>query len=65
LIAWRHSFDLCLLAGQLQPGIGINKSLSGFLVVEDVFVLPAQLPELQNPAHFRVDRNDPDFLSLV
>ena len=61
----RHTFDLCLLASWLQPGIEVNISLSGFLVVEDVFVLPSQLPELQNPAHFRVDQNDPDFLGLV
>jgi hypothetical protein len=49
----------------LQASSNLNKALSGFPVVEDVFVLPPQFPELQNPAHFRIDRNDPDFLSLV
>jgi hypothetical protein len=61
----RHSLDLCLLAGQLQPGIEINKSLSGFLAVEDVFILLPQFSELQNPTDFRIDWNDPDFLGFM
>lgn len=61
----RHSFSLRLLAGQPQSGVEINKLLSGFLVVEDVFVLPSQIAEFQNRAHFRIDRNDAKFLGLI
>jgi len=41
--------------------------LSGFLVVEDVFVLPSPFPASRTPESdaLRVDQNDPDFLRLV
>jgi tetratricopeptide (TPR) repeat protein len=35
-----------------------------FLVVEDELVLLSQSPEIQNPAHFRVDRNDAGLLGF-
>ncbi len=60
----RHSFDLRLRASVLEAGIEIDERFSCFLVVEDKLVLPSQSPEIQNPAHFRVDRNDAGLLGF-
>src|SRR5216683_8269110 len=60
----RHSFDLRLLASVFETGIEIDERFSCFLVVEDELVLLPQSPEIQNPAHFRVDRNDAGLLGF-
>src|SRR5260221_2455624 len=60
----RHSFDLRLLASVFEPGVEIDERFSCFLVVENELVLPSQSPEIQNPAHFRVDRNNAGLLGL-
>src|SRR5258708_39087457 len=58
------SFDLRALASVFEPGVEIDERFSCFLVVEDELVLPSQSPEIQNPAHFRVDRNNAGLLGL-
>src|SRR5579859_4203720 len=60
----RHSFDLRLLASVFETGIEIDEWPSCFLVVEDELVLLPQSPEIQNPAHFRIDRNDAGLLGF-
>src|SRR5260221_12057821 len=60
----RHSFDLRALASVFEPGVEIDELFSWFLVVEDELVLPSQSPEIHNPWHFRVDRNNAGLLGL-
>jgi len=60
----RHSRDLRLFTSLLQSCVEINETLAGFLVVEDVFILPSQGPEIENTAYRFVDRHDAHFLSF-
>src|SRR5260221_14158023 len=60
----RHSFDLRALASVFETGVEIDERFSCFLVVEDELVLLPQGPEIQNPAYFRVDRNDAGLLGF-
>src|SRR5260221_11327836 len=60
----RHSFDLRALASVFEPGVEIDERFSWFLVVEDELAGPSQSPEIQNPAHFRVDRDNTGLLGL-
>src|SRR5258707_12841073 len=60
----RSSFGRRAPASVFEPGVEIDERFSCFLVVEDELLLPSQSPEIQNPAPFRVDRNNAGLLGL-